>query len=84
MMMMAMIMKMLLLLLLMMMLTNRLPETLNVECDAMRCVCVFVFVCVAVGRENAIYDQARHGSTGHQAASAASAAGSAARLLDFV
>lgn len=35
---MTMIMKMLLLpLLLMMMLTNRLPETVNVECDAMRC-----------------------------------------------
>lgn len=47
-------------------------------CDAMRCVCVLV--CVAVGRENAIYGQARHGSTGFEAA----AAGSAARLLDFV
>lgn len=38
-----------------------LPETMNVECDALRCVCVFV--CVAVGRENAIYGQARPDST---------------------
>lgn len=40
-------------------------------CDAMRCVCVLV--CVAVGRENAIYGQARHGSTGFEAAAGSSA-----------